>query len=268
MSRHVLESGQQEGEELFICHAVILDLLSVCGFIRDIVRWVRHDQVGFDAFHEHIHRVRIGAVTAHHLMPAQRPYITRLYIWGDGFRVKFAVVVMGFFVMNFTEKVIHLGSVKTGRAKVVPCRLQVFQQIGKGYRLPVTGRFVQGDVERFFIFRLFDMNHNAVHLSRAFSLEHLIALMTTDNVAGDLVPDDRIAVPEVVQAPLDLFIGRIARLQVFPGIVFCGFQLVNWQPPHIQGRIHGFLLHRLRAGFLFPELGLIPPAPNLSEIRA
>ena len=74
---------------------------------------------------------------------------------------------------------------------------------------------------------------------RAFSLQHLVALMPADDVARHLIPDDGIDIPEVVQAALDLLIRRIARLQVFPGVVFRRLQPVNRHGLHVQIRIHG-----------------------------
>ena len=82
------------------------------------------------------------------------------------------------------------------------------------------------------------MHHNAVHLSRSFSLQHLVALVTADDVARHLVPDDGIDIPKVVQAALDFLIRQVAGLQVFPGVVLRGLQHLNRHRPHVQIRIH------------------------------
>ena len=97
---HVLESGQQEGEELLVRHAVVLDLLSVSGLIRHVVGRIGHDQVCLDAVHERVHRFGRGTVSTHHAVPAQRPDVAGLHIGLHFLRVDIAVVVMHILVMH------------------------------------------------------------------------------------------------------------------------------------------------------------------------
>ena len=92
------------------------------------------------------------------------------------------------------------------------------------------------------------MDNNAVNFRHAFSLEHLIALVTADDIAGDFVPDDGIDIAEIVQTSLDFFVGRVARLEVFAGIVFCGFQLINADPLKIHLSVHFYKPAFLRKG--------------------
>ena len=89
-----------------------------------------------------------------------------------------------------------------------------------------------------------DAHHYAGDLFGAFRLEHLEALMPAHDIPRDLVPDDGIHIAELMQAAPDLFIRRIAGLQVFAGIIFCRFQhgnghflnvyfrLYRWQKAH------------------------------------
>ena len=65
-----------------------------------------------------------------------------------------------------------------------------------------------------------DAHHYAGDLFGAFRLEHLEALMPAHDIPRDLVPDDGIHIAELMQAAPDLFIRRIAGLQVFAGIIF------------------------------------------------
>ena len=74
-----------------------------------------------------------------------------------------------------------------------------------------------------------DAHHYAGDLFGAFRLEHLEALMPAHDIPRDLVPDDGIHIAELMQAAPDLFIRRIAGLQVFAGIVFRGFHHGNRQ---------------------------------------
>ena len=151
MRRHVLESGQQEREKLLVRHTVVLDFLSVSGLIRHVVGRVGHDQVGLDAVHERIHRIRRGTVSTHHAVPAQCPDVAGLYIYIDRFRIDLTVIVMYILVMHLGEEIIHLGSVKACRAEIVSGALQILQQVSQGRRLPVASGFVERDVQRFFI---------------------------------------------------------------------------------------------------------------------
>ena len=89
-----------------------------------------------------------------------------------------------------------------------------------------------------------DAHHYAGDLFGAFRLEHLEELMPAHDIPRDLVPDDGIHIAELMQAAPDLFIRRIAGLQVFAGIIFCRFQhgnghflnvyfrLYRWQKAH------------------------------------
>ena len=135
--------------------------------------------------------------------------------------------------------IIHLGSIKARCTEIISGALQILQQVSQGRGLPVASGFVERDVQRLLIRRVLDVHHNTVHLGDAFCLQHLEALVPADDVACHLVPDDGIYVSEVMQAAPDLFIRRIARLQVFPGVVFCRLQPVNGHGLHVQIRIHG-----------------------------
>ena len=141
--------------------------------------------------------------------------------------------------MDLIEQGLDLRRIEAGEARVKIGILDILEQIGQQVFIPCAGDLVERDVQRLFIRRVLDVHHNAVHLGRAFSLQHLEALVTADDVARHLIPDDGIDVPEVVQAALDLLIRGIARLQVFPGVVFRRLQPVNGHGLHVQIRIHG-----------------------------
>ena len=242
---HVPERREQEIEELFILHAVVLDAFSVCGFIRHIVGRVRHHEVCLHVAHEPRYIFLVGAVAAHHGVPADFPDVPALYERSDGLRIGFALVILDFLVMHLTEQIIHLSHVEAGRRHVIAGQLQFLQQVGQGGRLPITGRLVQRNVQGFLILRVFDMNHHTVHFRRAFVHQHLVALVAPDDVASHLIPDDGVYIPKVMQAALDLFIGRVSRLQIFAGVVFRGLQLIHRKPLHLQLCFHAHLLYSL-----------------------
>ena len=89
-----------------------------------------------------------------------------------------------------------------------------------------------------------DAHHYAGDLFGAFRLEHLEALMPAHDIPRDLVPDDGIHIPEIVQGAPDFLVSRVTRLQVLAGIIFCRFQhgnghflnvyfrLYRWQKAH------------------------------------
>ena len=72
---HIPERCQQEVIELLVRHAVILDGFAVSGFISHIVGRIGNHQIGFQTIHQKINMIGIGAVTADHFVPAQRPNI-------------------------------------------------------------------------------------------------------------------------------------------------------------------------------------------------
>ena len=108
--------------------------------------------------------------------------------------------------------------------------IQIVEQIRQGDRLPFADRLIERNIQCLFFLRVFDVNDHAVDLRRAFRRQHLIALVAADDVARDLVPDNGIHIAEFMQAAPDLFVGRIAGLQVFAGIVFRGLQAIDADP--------------------------------------
>lgn len=140
--------------------------------------------------------------------------------------------------MHLGEQVVDLRRVKAGRAEIVAGGLEVGQQVSQRHRLPFADRLVERDIERLLILRIFDVNDHAVDLRRALSDQHLIALMAPHDVARHLVPDDGIDISEVGEAALDLFIGRVAGLQVFARIVLRGLEPIHGDPLQIHLRIH------------------------------
>ena len=72
-----------------------------------------------------------------------------------------------------------------------------------------------------------DAHHYAGDLFGAFRLEHLEALMPAHDIPRDLVPDDGIHIPEIVQGAPDFLVSRVTRLQFLAGIILCRFQHGN-----------------------------------------
>ena len=175
-------------------------------------------------------------------MAAQRPDVTRLYEGRDLFRVDVAVVVPDVFVVHLGEEFIYLRCVKARRAQVIARGLQVAQKVGQCHRFPFSNGLIECDIERLLILRVFDMHHHAVDLRRALIDQHLVALMSADNVAGHFVPDHRIDITEVVQAALDLFIRRVAGLEILAGIVFRGLEFLNGNALQVHLCIHFIIL--------------------------
>ena len=238
MRGHVAERRQQEFIELPVRHAVILDLLSVRALVGHVIGRVRHDEVGLIAVHKARHIRFIGRIAAHHPMLAQQPDIAGL---NEGFyllRVNIAVVILHVLIVNPAEQIVDFRRVKAGRVHVIAAELQLIEQIRQGDRLPLANRLIERNVQRLFFLRVFDVNDHAVDLRRAFRRQHFIALMPAHDVARDLVPDNGIHIAELMQTAPDLFIGRIAGLQVFAGIVFRGLQAVDANPLNVHAGIH------------------------------
>jgi len=78
------------------------------------------------------------------------------------------------------------------------------------------------------------MHHHTVDLSRPFSDQYFLSLMSPYDIARDFVPNDRVHVAVVIEAALDLFIGRVTRLQVLARVVFRGFELLNGNPLQVH----------------------------------
>ena len=156
--------------------------------------------------------LRQCGVAAHHAMAAQRPNIALLHKGLQLIRVDVAVIVLHVLVMDFGEQVVHLCSIKAGRAEVITGKLQVGQQIRQRFRLPFADRFVERNIQRLLVLRVFDMHHHAVDFLYALHDQHLVPLMAAHDIAGDLVPDHGIDIAVGGHAALDLLVGRIARL--------------------------------------------------------
>ena len=156
--------------------------------------------------------LRQRGVAAHHAVTTQRPNIALLHKGLQLVRVDVAVIVLHVLVMDFGEQVVHLGSVKAGRAEVIPGKLQVGQKICQRFRLPFADRLVERDVQRLLVLRVFDMHHHAVDFFHALRDQHLIPLVAAHDIAGDLVPDYGVDIAVGSHAALDLLVGRITRL--------------------------------------------------------
>ena len=164
MCSHIAERSQQKLVELFVSHAVVLDGFAIRRFIRDIVGWVGHDEVGFHAIHEQRHIISVGAVAADHPMPAQCPHVTRLHEGLHFIRLQLAVIVLDILVMYLAEQIIDLAGIKAGRTEIVTGLLQIREQISQRDRFPFADCFIQSDVQGLFILRVFDVNDHAVDL--------------------------------------------------------------------------------------------------------
>ena len=162
-------------------------------------------------------------------MLAQQPDIAGLNEGLHLLRVNIAIVILYVLIVNLTEQIVDFCRVKAGCVHVIAAEFQLIEQIRQGDRLPFADRLIERDVQRLFFLRIFDVNDHAVDFRRAFRRQHLVALMAAHDVSRDLVPDDRIHIAELMQAAPDLFVSRIARLQVFSGIVFRGFHHGNRQ---------------------------------------
>ena len=153
-------------------------------------------------------------------MPAKRPQVARLHKRVQRIRVNIGIIVLDVFIEDLTEQVVDLGGIEAGAVHVVTARLQALQQISQRHGLPFAGCFVEHDVQRFFVRFVFNMNDHALKLGRALCGQHLVPLVATHDIARGLVPNNRVNVPEVRQAALDLLIRWITRLQVFARIIF------------------------------------------------
>lgn len=83
-----------------------------------------------------------------------------------------------------------------------------------------------------------DADHHAGDLLGAFRLEHLEALMPAHDIPRDLVPDDGIHIPEIVQGAPDFLVSWVARLQILAGIIFCRFQHENGHFLNVYFRLY------------------------------
>ena len=210
MRGHIAERRQQEFIELPVRHAVVLDLFSVRTLIGYVIGRVCHDEVGLVAVHEARHVRFAGGVAAHHPMLAQQPDIAGLNEGLHLLRVNIAVVVLYVLIVNLTEQIVDFRSVEAGGIHVIAAELQIVEQIRQGDRLPFADRLIERNVQRLFFLRVLDVNDHAVDLRRAFRRQHFVALMSADDIARNLVPDDGIHIAELMQAAPDFFVGRIA----------------------------------------------------------
>lgn len=83
-----------------------------------------------------------------------------------------------------------------------------------------------------------DADHHAGDLLGAFRNQYLIALVTAYDIPGDLVPDDGIHIPEIVQGAPDFLVSWVARLQILAGIIFCRFQHENGHFLNVYFRLY------------------------------
>ena len=165
-------------------------------------------------------------------MLAQQPDIAGLNERLHLLRVDIAIVILHVLIVNPAEQIVDFRRVKTCRVHVIAAELQIVEQICQGDRLPLADRLIERNVQRLFFLRVLDVNDHAVDLRRTFRRQHFIALMAAHDVARDLVPDNGIHIAELMQTAFDFFIGRVAGLQVFAGIVFRGLHHGNRQLFH------------------------------------
>ena len=119
--------------------------------VGHVVRRVGHDEVRLMTIHKQREVLRQRGIAAYHAVTAQRSNIALLHEGLQLIRVDVAVIVLHVLVMELGEQVVHLRSVKAGRAEVITGKLQVGQQIRQRFRLPFADRLVERDVQRLLV---------------------------------------------------------------------------------------------------------------------
>ena len=164
---------------------------------------------------------RLRAVPADQAVAAQCPHIAR---FGDGgllkFRVHIEIILFNAVLQRILEKCINLGRLKTSEGNIKIRALQISNQQCQLVLVPVTGDFVESNVEGLFFF-LIQFHHNAFHFRDAHVNEHLEPLVTADHTPSGLVPDYRLHIAELFNGAFQLFVFHITRLEILAGIVIC-----------------------------------------------
>ena len=117
-----------------------------------------------------------------------------------------------------TEQIIQLLRLKAGEGDIKVSTLQICNHKSQLVRIPFAADLVQGDVERFFFFRV-HIDDNNIDLGNAGIDEHLQALVATDHATGLFIPDDRFHIAKLLDGAFQLFIFWISGLQILTGIV-------------------------------------------------
>ena len=209
--RCILKCRQQEVVEGGVLHIVVFDFPGAA-LVVDVIGRVGDDQVGLQSVHQQREGFRLGAVPADQPVPPQRPDIPGL---GNGgvlqLGVYIEVILFDPVLQTVLKKVIDLGGVEAGEEHIEVGALQVGDEEHQLVLVPIAGDFVEGDVEGFFPL-LIQLHHHALHFGDAHVHEHLQPLMTAHHPSGDLVPNDRFHIAELLHGAFQFVVLRVARL--------------------------------------------------------
>ena len=119
------------------------------------------------------------------------------------------IIIFDFISDGVFEQIIYFGSVKAGERYIKIFCLQIRNQKCKLVFIPFAGDFIECYIQGFFlVFVHFD--NNALNLGYAHINQNLKPLMTADNSAGCLVPNNRLNIAKLLNRTFQLFIFRIA----------------------------------------------------------
>ena len=225
----------EEVVEALVVHVVVEDVaLYAVGLLRevvvqelgfvavvDVVGRVRYDQICLCSVHQFVHVLLLRAVAAQQTMVAEDVYVTPagsglVYGLVCGLCVEVVLLWLG------REVLVHVKA----EGSHVEADAEFLQQVLDLCLVPQADGLVQRHV-RGLLGLLVHVDHDDVQLLMSLLDEDLVALVSSDDVAGALVPDDRVYVSELLDAALDVLVLRISGLQVNPGVVGCGVHPVD-----------------------------------------
>ena len=112
----------------------------------------------------------------------------------------------------------HLGGVEAGQGDIEFAAVKFGQQGRQFLFVPITLNLVQGNVQGFLAL-VIQIHDHAIHFRGTEVFHDREALMAADHIAGALVPDHRLHIPEFGNAPLQLFVLRVTGLQGLAGVI-------------------------------------------------
>ena len=229
---HPTECCREEFAKLCLRHVVILDRKSVAAFIGYVIRWIRYAQICYGSVHEGGDILFVGAVATIQNMVAKQPAVAGLGEWV----LPFGSHVRGIIFLDLrlvVEQVAHFRNVKASDGGIVSAIVQILEESGQERKVPIAADLIQRHVQSFFLFFV-EVEDDAVYLGIAEMLQHLQALVAADDHSCALVPQDWLHIAEFFYAAFQLFKFGISRMQVFPRVVLCRFQVFNRHFPYFH----------------------------------
>ena len=135
------------------------------------------------------------------------------------FFIDVEIILHGFLGVEGVQELIDFCCIEPGQGDIEFAAVKLCEQRSQLILVPFTLNLIERNVQRLFAHRV-EIHHDAVNLSDPQITHDRQSLVSTDHVAGLLIPNDRLNISEFRNAALELFVFRVSGLECSTRVVF------------------------------------------------